>query len=373
MKRLVVTCRSTTHFFGRWAELLEGIMIRVPAYAAKSAGVPLQPFEIERRTPGPRDVVVDIHFCGVCHSDIHQARDEWGGSEFPMVPGHEIVGKVEQVGTAVKKFKVGDPVGVGCMVNSCRTCGSCKEGFEQYCEVGVNWTYNSTERDGVTRTHGGYSTKIVVDEDFVLTISPKLSLAHAAPLLCAGITTYSPLRHWEVGRGQRVGILGLGGLGHMAVKLASAMGAEVIVFSSSDKKREDSLRMGAVEHIATKDPENLKRFSKYFQLIVNTVSAPHNLPQYLDLLKRDGTMVVVGIPETPEALPAMPLISKRRSISGSLIGGVRETQEMLDFCGENGIASDVEVIPIQGINEAYARIIRGDVRYRFVIDLNSLR
>jgi uncharacterized zinc-type alcohol dehydrogenase-like protein len=345
----------------------------VKAFAASSAKSPLAPYSFDRRDPLPHDVQIDIHYCGVCHSDVHQARDEWGGSLFPMVPGHEIVGKVISVGSAVKKFKVGDQVGVGCMVDSCRECSCCKEGEEQYCERGMVGTYNSKERDGKTVTQGGYSTQIVVNEDFVLSISPKIPLAAAAPLLCAGITTYSPLRHWNIGPGKKVAVMGLGGLGHMAVKLAAAMGAEVTVLSSSDKKKEDAHRLGAKNYAAATDTEMFKTYNRTFDLIINTVSASLDLNKYLGLVKKDGAMVLLGIPERPEPIHPFPLVMARRSLAGSLIGGIKETQEMLDFCAEKNIASDIEMIPIQKINEAYERMIKGDVRYRFVIDINSLR
>ncbi|UXR64716.1 NAD(P)-dependent alcohol dehydrogenase [Bdellovibrio bacteriovorus] len=348
-------------------------MIPVNAYAAYQSKEPLKPYKFERRDPGPHDVQIDIHFCGVCHSDLHQVRDEWGGSKFPMVPGHEIVGKVISVGSSVKKFKAGDSVGVGCLVDSCRTCPSCGEGLEQYCENGSVGTYNSVEKDGVTVTQGGYSTQIVVNEDFVLKISPKLPLDKAAPLLCAGITTYSPLRHWKAGPGKKVAVMGLGGLGHMAVKLAAAMGAEVTVLSSSNKKKDDAHRLGAHNYAATSEQETFKKYNRSFDLIINTVSAPIDLGSHLQLLKRDGTMVLLGVPDKPEAIHAFPLIGGRRSLAGSLIGGIKETQEMLDFCAEHGITSDIELINIDKINESYERMLKGDVRYRFVIDIASLK
>lgn len=348
-------------------------MIPVNAYAAYQSKEPLKPYKFERRQPGPHDVQIDIHFCGVCHSDLHQVRDEWGGSKFPMVPGHEIVGKVISVGSSVKKFKVGDSVGVGCLVDSCRTCASCGEGLEQYCENGSVGTYNSVEKDGVTVTQGGYSTQIVVNEDFVLKISPKLPLDKAAPLLCAGITTYSPLRHWKAGPGKKVAVMGLGGLGHMAVKLAAAMGAEVTVLSSSNKKKDDAHRLGAHNYAATSEKETFKKYNRSFDLIINTVSAPIDLNAHLQLLKRDGTMVLLGVPDKPEAIHAFPLIGGRRSLAGSLIGGIQETQEMLDFCAHHGITSDIELINIDKINESYERMLKGDVRYRFVIDIASLK
>lgn len=348
-------------------------MIPVKAFAAHQAKELLKPYNFERREPGPNDVQIDIHYCGVCHSDLHQVRDEWGGSLFPMVPGHEIVGKVVKVGANVQRFKAGDSVGVGCMVDSCRECSSCGEGLEQYCEKGFVGTYNAKERDGRTLTQGGYSTQIVVNQDFVLSISPKLSLDKAAPLLCAGITTYSPLRHWNVGPDSKVAVMGLGGLGHMAVKLAAAMGAEVTVLSSSNKKKEDAHRLGAKSYAATSEQETFVKYNRSFDLIINTVSAPIDLGAHLQLLKRDGTMVLLGVPEKPEAISPFSLIGGRRSLAGSLIGGIKETQEMLDFCAEKGVMSDIELIPIQQINEAYERMLKGDVRYRFVIDIASLR
>lgn len=348
-------------------------MPSVNSYAAYQAKEALKPYQFERREPGPHDVMIDILYCGVCHSDLHQVRDEWGGATFPMVPGHEIVGKVSQVGSEVKKFKVGDSVGVGCMVDSCQECASCGEGLEQYCEKGFVGTYNSTERDGKTSTQGGYSTKIVVKEDFVLKISPRLPLDKAAPLLCAGITTYSPLRHWKVGPGSKVAVMGLGGLGHMAVKLAAAMGAEVTVISSSNKKKEDAHRLGATQYVLGSEDETFKKYNRYFDLIINTVSASLDLNRFLGLVKRDGGMVLLGIPERPEPIHPFPLVMGRRSLAGSLIGGIKETQEMLDFCAEKGVASDIELIPVQKINEAYERMLKGDVRYRFVIDIASLK
>lgn len=348
-------------------------MPTVQAFAAYKPKEALKPFTFERRNPGAHDVQIDIAFCGVCHSDLHQVRDEWGEGEFPMVPGHEIVGKVLAVGNAVTKFKVGDSVGVGCMVDSCKECSSCASHEEQYCEKGFVGTYNAVERDGKTITQGGYSTQIVVNEDFVLRIAPNLPLAEAAPLLCAGITTYSPLRHWKVGKGSKVAVMGLGGLGHMAVKLAAAMGAEVTVLSSSDKKKEDARRLGATNYAAATDSTMFQKYNRYFDLIINTVSGSLDLNRYLGLVKKEGTMVLLGIPEKPEPVSPFPLIMARRNLAGSLIGGIKETQEMLDFCAANNVVSDIELIPAQGINEAYERMLKGDVRYRFVIDLNSLR
>ncbi|GAA4359582.1 NAD(P)-dependent alcohol dehydrogenase [Hymenobacter saemangeumensis] len=347
-------------------------MLPSKAYAAPAANVPLAPFSFERREPGPHDVHIEILFCGVCHSDIHQVRDEWGGSMFPMVPGHEIVGRVRQVGAEVTKFKEGDLAGVGCMVDSCRTCPSCQEGLEQYCEVGMVGTYNGRERDG-SPTYGGYSNQIVVDEQYVLKVSEKLDLARVAPLLCAGITTYSPLRQWKVGPGHRVAVMGLGGLGHMAVKLAAAMGAEVTVLSTSPNKKADAEGLGAHKFVVTKNAEELKSVRNYFDFIINTVSAPLDLSQYVNLLRRDGTMILLGVPPEAPELHAFALIGKRRRIAGSLIGGIAETQEMLDFCAEHNIMSDIEMIDIADINEAYERMMKGDVKYRFVIDLATLK
>jgi uncharacterized zinc-type alcohol dehydrogenase-like protein len=348
-------------------------MIPTNAYAAQSPTTPLAPFSFERRDPGPRDVQIEILYCGVCHSDIHQVRDEWGGSIYPMVPGHEIVGRVTAVGDQVKKFKTGDLAGVGCFVDSCRVCPNCKAGIEQYCEEGMVGTYNGRERGSGAPTYGGYSTQIVVDEEYTLTISPKLPLEGVGPLLCAGITTYSPLRHLKVGKGHRVGVLGLGGLGHMGVKFAAAFGAEVTMLSTSPSKEADARRLGAHHFLLTKDPAAMKARTNYFDFILNTVSANHDYSPYLQLLRTNGTMIVVGVPPTPSAAPAFDLIMKRRSIMGSLIGGIKETQEMLDFCAEHNIVSDVEVISIDQINEAYERVLKGDVRYRFVIDIASLR
>lgn len=340
------------------------------AYATPSATSPLAPFRIERRAPRANDVVIDIRYCGVCHSDIHQARDEWGGSIFPMVPGHEIVGQVAAVGSAVSGFAPGDAVGVGCFVDSCRACAACQQGEEQFCEAGMVATYNARERDGAP-TYGGYSTRIVVDANYVLRIPPGLALDRAAPLLCAGITTYSPLRHYGVKPGHRVAVVGLGGLGHMAVKLARAMGAEVTVLSTSPAKRNDALALGAHDFGATAEAATFKRLANRFDLILDCVSAKHDYNAYLSLLALDGRMVLLGIPDEPVPLAAFSLIRNRRQLEGSLIGGIRETQEMLDFCAEHGVASDIELIPIQQINEAYERMIRGDVRYRFVIDCAS--
>jgi len=343
------------------------------AYAAISATSPLSLYPIERRDTGIHDVQIEILYCGICHSDVHQARNEWGGSKYPMVPGHEIVGKVTSVGAQVTKFKTGDLVGVGCFIDSCRTCHSCLTGEEQYCDQGMNSTYNSFEKDRVTLTQGGYSTGIVVDENYVLRISDKLHLPGVAPLLCAGITTYSPLRFWKVGPGKRVAVIGLGGLGHMGVKIASAMGAEVTVVSTHPAKEADARRMGAHHFVLSTDDAIMKTQRQHFDFILNTVSAKHDYNRFLHLLALNGTMVLVGVP--PEAPPVAEniLIGRRRTLAGSLIGGIRETQEMLEFCADHNIVSDVEIIPIQQVNEAYERLIKSDVKYRFVIDLASLK
>jgi uncharacterized zinc-type alcohol dehydrogenase-like protein len=348
-------------------------MPSIHAYAAQDAQSPIAPFDISRREPGPHDVEIEILYCGVCHSDIHQARNEWGNSIFPMVPGHEIVGKVSRVGDHVKKFAVGDLAGVGCLVDSCRECHNCKEGLEQFCENGSVGTYNGYERDGKTPTYGGYSTKIVVDEAFTLKIPANLDLAAVAPLLCAGITTYSPLRYWKVGKGHKVGVLGLGGLGHMAVKLAASFGAEVTMLSTSPSKEADARRLGATHFVLTNDKEAIAKHRNHFDFIIDTVSAVHDYNMYLGLLNTNGVMICVGAPPTPAEVSAFNLILNRRSIGGSLIGGLPETQEMLDYCGEHNIVSDIELIPIQQINTAYDRMLKGDVRYRFVIDIASLK
>jgi len=347
-------------------------MLPTKGYAAMAAKEQLQPFSFERRDVGPHDVLITISHCGICHSDIHQARDEWGISLFPMVPGHEIVGTVAQVGTAVTAFKVGDRAGVGCFVDSCRTCTACREGLEQYCDGGTVWTYSGQDIAGQI-TQGGYSTHIVVDDHYVLRIPHALSLAGAAPLLCAGITTYSPLRQWGIGRYHKLAVVGLGGLGHMAVKIAKAMGTEVTVMSTSESKREDAKRLGAAHFALTSDTQTFTKLQGYFHYILDTVSAPHDYNAYLNLLKTDGTMILVGAPEAPTSVQAFSLIFKRRRLAGSLIGGIKETQKMLDFCAQHQIESDVEVIPIQQVNEAYERVLRGDVRYRFVIDMASLK
>ncbi|MEA1675116.1 NAD(P)-dependent alcohol dehydrogenase [Nitrospirillum sp. BR 11163] len=348
-------------------------MIKTLGYAAYKAKDALAPFTFERRDPRDHDVVIETKYCGICHSDVHQARDEWGGSVFPMVPGHEIVGVVTEVGAGVTKFKVGDRVGVGCFVDSCRTCEYCRQGLEQYCTQGITATYNGYERDGTTLSQGGYSSAIVVDENYVLRVPDKLPLDAAAPLLCAGITLYSPLVHWKAGPGKKVAIIGLGGLGHMGVKLAHAMGAEVTVLSQSLRKQDDGKRLGADHFYATSDKETFKKLAGTFDLIINTVSAPMDWNAYLGLLKVDGTMVVVGIPEGEVPVGAFSLVIGRRSLAGSMIGGIQETQEMLDFCGKHGIVSDIETIAINQVNEAYERVVASDVRYRFVIDLETLK
>ena len=343
------------------------------AFAATSATSPLGPFSIERREPRADDVEIEIQYSGVCHSDLHQARNEWGNAVYPMVPGHEIVGKVTRVGAGVKRFKAGDRAGVGCLVDSCRECASCKAGLEQYCEKGMIGTYNSYERDGRTPTFGGYSERIVTREAFVLSISAQLDLSRTAPLLCAGITTYSPLRRANVGKGQRVGVVGLGGLGHMAVKFARAFGAEVTVFTTSEKKRADALALGAHEVTLSTSAKAMIAQAGRFDFILDTVSAPHDYNALINALRRDGRMTLVGAPPAPAAIMGFALIMQRRAIDGSLIGGLPETQEMLDFCAKHEIVSDVEVIPMQKINEAYERMLKGDVKYRFVIDMASLK
>jgi len=347
-------------------------MLTVNAYAAPSATEPLVPTTIQRRDVGPKDVLIEIRYAGICHSDIHTVRGDWGPVAYPLTVGHEIVGVVAEVGTDVSLHAVGDRVGVGCMVNSCRECVNCLAGEEQYCLNGNIGTYASVDTDG-TVTQGGYSTHVVVDEDFVLRVPESIPYEAAAPLLCAGITTYSPLRHWKAGPGSRVAVVGLGGLGHMAVKLAHAMGAVVTVLSQSLRKQDDGLRLGADHYYATSDPATFERLHSSFDLIINTVSAVIDLDAYLGLLALDGTMVNVGAP--PQALPlhVFTLFGNRRSFAGSGIGGIRETQEMLDFCAEHGIASDIELIPAGQINEAYERVLASDVRYRFVIDVSTLK
>ncbi|MEA9904724.1 NAD(P)-dependent alcohol dehydrogenase [Xanthomonas campestris pv. raphani] len=348
-------------------------MSKAHAYAAQTADQLLAPFVFERRAPGPDDVQIDIAYCGVCHSDLHTARNEWHNTVYPSVPGHEIVGRVTAVGSAVTNFKVGDLAGVGCMVDSCRSCASCQEGEEQYCEQGFTGTYNGPMFGGGENTYGGYSDHIVVDQKYVLHISHSDNLAAVAPLLCAGITTYSPLAHWKVGPGQKVGVVGLGGLGHMAVKIAKAMGATVVLFTTSESKRADALRLGASEVVISKDEAQMAAQYNTLDFILNTVAAPHNLDPFLNALKRDGAMVLVGVPEHSHPSPAVfNLVMKRRTLAGSLIGGIRQTQEMLDFCAKHNIVSDIETIRADQINAAYERMLKGDVKYRFVIDMDTL-
>ena len=350
--------------------------MQTKAYAAQSATTPLAPHTIDRREPGPKDVALEILYCGVCHSDLHTARSEWPGTKYPCVPGHEIVGRVTKVGAEVSRFKAGDLVGVGCMVDSCRTCGACHEGLEQYCDgpVGFTGTYNGP-LGSPENTHGGYSAAITVDEHFVLKIThAEKDLAAAAPLLCAGITTWSPLRHWGAGPGKKVGIVGIGGLGHMGVKLAHALGAHVVAFTTSPGKVADIKALGADEVVISTKPEEMQKHANSFDMILDTVAAPHDLDAYTGLLKREGTLALVGAPSSPHPSPAVfNLVFKRRAIAGSLIGGIPETQEMLDFCAKHGITSDVEMIAMQDIEKAYARMLKSDVKYRFVIDMNSLK
>jgi len=348
------------------------IMTAVNAYAAQNATTPLAPFNFERREVGPKDVQIEILYCGVCHSDIHQVRNEWGGSIYPMVPGHEIVGRITKVGADVKDFIVGELAGVGCFVDSCRTCPSCLANEEQYCDTGMVGTYNGRDKEG-NPTYGGYSTQIVVDEQYTLHVSEKLPIEGVAPLLCAGITTYSPLRHWKIGKSHKVAVVGLGGLGHMAVKFAASFGADVTVLSTSASKKQDALNLGAHHFEVTSDPETMKHLQGKFDFILSTISAQHDYNQYLNLLTLNGTMVVVGVPPQPSTVHAFSLIGKRRSLAGSLIGGIKETQEMLDYCAEHNIVSDVEVIKVSEVNEAYERMLKADVRYRFVIDIASLK
>lgn len=348
---------------------------KINAYGALAADKPLQPMTIERRLPGPHDVQIDIAFCGVCHSDLHQARSEWQGTLYPCVPGHEIVGHVASVGDAVTRFMVGDVVGVGCMVDSCQHCPACDEGLEQYCINGFTATYNSPSGDPAGHTLGGYSQRIVVDDTFVLKIAhPKEQLAAVAPLLCAGITTYSPLKHWKAGPGKKVGIVGIGGLGHMGIKIAHAMGAYVVAFTGSENKREDARRLGADEVVVSHDGEAMARCANQFDFILDTVAAAHDLTVYTSLLKLDGTLTLVGVPEHSHPSPDVgTLIFRRRAIAGSLIGGIAETQEMLDFCAEHKLVADIELIRIEQIDEAFDRMQRSDVRYRFVIDNSTLK
>jgi uncharacterized zinc-type alcohol dehydrogenase-like protein len=347
-------------------------MIKAKGYAAKSATTPLVPFSFERRDVADNDVQIEILYSGICHSDLHQARDDWGGSMYPMVPGHEIVGKVVKVGSKVKKFKAGDLVGVGCMVDSCRSCSACKAGLEQYCEPGFTGTYNGVDKKSGGSTYGGYSDTIVVEDHFVLKLPENLDLKGVAPLLCAGITTYSPLRHWKVGKGQKVGVVGLGGLGHMGVKFAHAMGAHVVMITTSPEKGNDAKALGADEVLISKDEKAMAGAAGTFDFILNTVPVTHDLTPYADLLKRDATMVIVGS-ITPVNVLGWGVIGGRKSIAGSLIGGIPETQEMLDFCGKHNITSDIEMIKMDEVNEAYERMQKSDVKYRFVIDMASLK
>lgn len=343
------------------------------AFAAYDAKTPLSPYEFERREIRPSDVKIEILYCGVCHSDLHQTRGEWGNNLFPMVPGHEIIGKVTATGKSVTRYKTGDLVGVGVFIDSCRTCKNCQNGWENYCVEGMTGTYNGLERDGVTVAQGGYSTQIVVDEHYVLRIDKRLDLKATAPLLCAGITTYSPLRYAKVGPGMKVGVLGLGGLGHMGVKFAASFGAEVTVLSTSPKKEEDAYRLGANHFLLATDKSAMKAHADHFDVLLDAISADHDYSSYLDLLDLHGKLLVVGLPVHEPKVSPFSLISNRRSIIGSMVGGIRETQEMLDYCAEKNITSDVEVIPMQQINEAYERMLRNDVKYRFVIDLASLK
>ena len=349
-------------------------MLDAQGYAAHSATAPFEPFSFERRDPRPNDVVVAIRYCGVCHSDLHTARSEWGGTQYPCVPGHEIVGEVTAVGDAVTKFAAGDIVGVGCMVDSCLSCAACREGLEQYCENGFTGTYNGPEQGTGANTYGGYSDTIVVREEFVLKVRHgEGDLAAVAPLLCAGITTWSPLKHWQAGPGKKVGVVGIGGLGHMGIKLARALGGHVVAFTTSPGKIDDAKQLGAHEVVVSRNESEMEAHAASFDLILNTVAASHDLDPFMRLLKRDGAMVVVGVPAEPHPSPSVGnLIMKRRSLAGSLIGGIAETQELLDFCAEHGIVSDVEMIPIQEIDAAYERMAKSDVKYRFVIDMASL-
>lgn len=355
----------------------EGVKVvnakEVKAFGTEAAEAALQQLQIKRRKPMPHDVEIEILYCGVCHSDLHTSRNEWHNTIYPCVPGHEIVGRVVSVGGHVTKFKIGDLAGVGCMVDSCRECQYCKEGLEQYCEEGNTGTYNSPDKHLGRQTYGGYSESIVVDEAFVLRVPENLDLAATAPLLCAGITTYSPLKHWSVGPGKRVGVVGIGGLGHMAVKLAKAMGAEVVVFTTSPSKVEDAKRLGADDIILSKDDAQMAKYAGKLHFVLDAVSAQHDINAYLNLLRVDGSLALVGAPEYPLTVAAFSLIPYRRSFAGSLIGGIAETQEMLDFCGKHNIVSDIEMIDMHQINEAYERLLKGDVKYRFVIDMASLK
>jgi len=348
-------------------------MIHSHGYAAREAKASLAPHSFQRRDPAPHDVVIQIKYCGVCHSDIHQVNNDWGFSEYPMVPGHEIVGVVTRAGSSVKRFAPGDRAAVGCMVDSCRTCPSCQDGEEQYCDSGPIFTYGSADKHSGGLTYGGYSDSIVVDESFALKVSPNLDMAATAPLLCAGITTYSPLRRWKVGPRSTLGVVGLGGLGHMAVKFGRAFGAHVVVLTTSPGKKQDAERLGAHEVVISKDAAAMEAQAGRFDFLLDTVSAPHDVNGLLSLLKRDGSLVLVGLPSDPTPVQAFDLILRRRALAGSVIGGIRETQEMLDYCAANGIVCDIETIPIQKINEAFARTIKGDVKFRFVIDMESLK
>ncbi len=357
--------------------MTKATLTKIQGYAATKANGPLAPFEFERRSLRPDDIKMEILFCGVCHSDLHQIKNDWKNTVYPCVPGHEIVGKVTEVGSSVKAFKVGDYAAVGCLVDSCRTCPSCKEDLEQYCENGMTLTYNGKDKIDGTTTYGGYSTHIIAPEKFVLHIPKEFKekdFAGVAPLLCAGITTYSPLKHWKVGKGSKVGIVGIGGLGHMGIKIAHAMGAHVVVFTTSASKVEEAKRLGADEVVIWKNQEELKKQERKLDFILNTVAAPHNLDTFIKLIKRDGTMCLVGAPDQPHPSPSIfNLIFQRRQIAGSLIGGLKETQEMLDFCGKHHLLADIELIPIQQINQAYERLVKSDVKYRFVIDMASLK
>jgi uncharacterized zinc-type alcohol dehydrogenase-like protein len=347
--------------------------MKTKAYSATAATTPLAPATIERREPATSDIQIEILYCGVCHSDLHTARNEWANTVYPCVPGHEIVGRVTKVGSGAKKFKVGDLAAVGCMVDSCRVCPECVAGLEQFCQQFPILTYNSPDKHSGGVTYGGYSQSIVVDEAFVLKVPENLDLAATAPLLCAGITTYSPMKHWKVGKGTKVGVVGLGGLGHMAVKFAHAFGAHVVLFTTSANKKDDALRLGADEVVMSRNEDEMKKHAGTFDFILDAVAADHDLNAYLTLLRRDGTLVLVGAPEKPLPISSFNIIIGRKSLAGSLIGGIAETQEMLDFCGQHGITSDIELIPIQKVNEAYDRLLKSDVKYRFVIDMASLK
>jgi len=348
-------------------------MIAAKGYAVHSKTDQLAPWNFERRNVGPKDVLIEILFSGICHSDIHQVRSEWGPARYPMVPGHEIVGRITEVGSEVAKFRVGDLAGIGCMVDSCKECTTCKDGQEQFCERGETvWTYNSVERDKKTPTYGGYANKIVCTEEFVVSVSDRLPLSGVAPLLCAGITTYSPIKRWGIGKGHKVAVLGLGGLGHMAVKFAVAFGADVTVLSTSPSKEQDAKSLGAHHFVITKDPEELKKYAKHFDFIIDSVSAPHDYETYLKLLNVNGVHICVGLPPEPLKFPGSALMHGNRSLTASSIGGIAETQEMLDFCAKHDIVSEVEVININYVNKAYERVLNSDVKYRFVIDMDTI-